>query len=173
MRREAAVNTQSNLVFPREDQTLWLIGQLTIRFNMSGDTAAAVQAGGDAQQAVGRNRIQVSSSKKPVFFYVNLAKVTVHQSIGAPIGVGFLAGVPAGANSRCLMFCAEVHAASRRRRRALRARAGCVCLLVLIIPLAFFFHLICKPDLTRFCGWSWCKLNVIICICCCCCCCKF
>ncbi|AQK92736.1 Alba DNA/RNA-binding protein [Zea mays] len=41
---------------------------------MSGDTAAAVQAGGDAQQAVGRNRIQVSSSKKPLFFYVNLAK---------------------------------------------------------------------------------------------------
>ena len=45
---------------------------------MSGDKAA-VQAGGDAQaqqqKPGGGNRIQVSSSKKPLFFYVNLAKV--------------------------------------------------------------------------------------------------
>ena len=47
--------------------------------------AAAVQAGGDAQQqqqqSVGGNRIQVSSSKKPLFFYVNLAKVSIRRSI--------------------------------------------------------------------------------------------
>ncbi|CAN6326841.1 unnamed protein product [Urochloa humidicola] len=45
---------------------------------MSGNKAAmvAVQTGGDAQQqkAGASNRIQVSSSKKPLFFYVNLAK---------------------------------------------------------------------------------------------------
>jgi len=44
-----------------------------------------VQAGGDAQQKqqqdVGGNRIQVSSSKKPLFFYVNLAKVSIRRSI--------------------------------------------------------------------------------------------
>ncbi|CAD6334468.1 unnamed protein product [Miscanthus lutarioriparius] len=48
---------------------------------MSGDMA--VQAGGDAQQKqqqdVGGNRIQVSSSKKPLFFYVNLAKRYMQQ----------------------------------------------------------------------------------------------
>ncbi|XP_066366546.1 uncharacterized protein [Miscanthus floridulus] len=66
----------------REDQTLSLIGRFVIGFNMSGDMA--VQAGGEAQQqqpqqAVGGNRIQVSSSKKPLFFYVNLAKRYMQQ----------------------------------------------------------------------------------------------
>jgi hypothetical protein len=46
---------------------------------MSGNKAAVpVQSGCDAQQqkpGAGGNRIQVSSSKKPLFFYVNLAKV--------------------------------------------------------------------------------------------------
>ncbi|OEL26541.1 Uncharacterized protein BAE44_0012439 [Dichanthelium oligosanthes] len=49
---------------------------------MSGDKAAvAVQAGGDARQqkADTGNRIQVSSSKKPLFFYVNLAKRYMQQ----------------------------------------------------------------------------------------------
>ncbi|XP_062179779.1 uncharacterized protein At2g34160-like [Phragmites australis] len=48
---------------------------------MSSDTAAASQSGGDAQQqkAAGGNRIQVSSSKKPLFFYVNLAKRYMQQ----------------------------------------------------------------------------------------------
>nr|XP_034587556.1 uncharacterized protein At2g34160-like [Setaria viridis] len=49
---------------------------------MSGDKAAvAVQAGGDAQQQKpgAGNRIQVSSSKKPLFFYVNLAKKYMQQ----------------------------------------------------------------------------------------------
>ncbi|CAN6336429.1 unnamed protein product [Urochloa humidicola] len=50
---------------------------------MSGDKAAvvAVQGGGDAQQqkAGAGNRIQVSSSKKPLFFYVNLAKKYMQQ----------------------------------------------------------------------------------------------
>ncbi|KAG2616693.1 uncharacterized protein At2g34160-like [Panicum virgatum] len=48
---------------------------------MSGDKAA-VQAGGDAQQQKpggGGNRIQVSSSKKPLFFYVNLSKRYMQQ----------------------------------------------------------------------------------------------
>ncbi|PAN17502.1 hypothetical protein PAHAL_3G136500 [Panicum hallii] len=42
---------------------------------------AAVQAGGDAQQQKpgAGNRIQVSSSKKPLFFYVNLAKRYMQQ----------------------------------------------------------------------------------------------
>lgn len=47
---------------------------------MSGDMAAA---GGDAtqqQKAAGGNRIQVSNSKKPLFFYVNLAKVSADPS---------------------------------------------------------------------------------------------
>ncbi|CAL4902709.1 unnamed protein product [Urochloa decumbens] len=51
---------------------------------MSGDKAAvvAVPAGGDAQQKKAggpENRIQVSSSKKPLFFYVNLAKKYMQQ----------------------------------------------------------------------------------------------
>ncbi|CAN6358701.1 unnamed protein product [Urochloa humidicola] len=49
---------------------------------MSGSKAAvvAVQAGGDAQQKAGAgNRIQVSSSKKPVFFHVNLTKKYMQQ----------------------------------------------------------------------------------------------
>ncbi|KAG2624917.1 uncharacterized protein At2g34160-like [Panicum virgatum] len=49
---------------------------------MSGDKAA-VQAGGDAQaqqqKPGGGNRIQASSSKKPLFFYVNLAKRYMQQ----------------------------------------------------------------------------------------------
>ncbi|TVU17312.1 hypothetical protein EJB05_33336 [Eragrostis curvula] len=47
---------------------------------MSGDTAATA-AGGEVQQqkAAGGNRIQVSSSKKPLFFYVNLAKRYMQQ----------------------------------------------------------------------------------------------
>ncbi|RLN30878.1 uncharacterized protein C2845_PM05G25580 [Panicum miliaceum] len=47
---------------------------------MSGDKAV-VQAGGDAQQQKpgAGNRIQVSSSKKPLFFYVNLAKRYMQQ----------------------------------------------------------------------------------------------
>ncbi|PUZ64239.1 hypothetical protein GQ55_3G128200 [Panicum hallii var. hallii] len=42
---------------------------------------AAVQASGDAQQQKpgAGNRIQVSSSKKPLFFYVNLAKRYMQQ----------------------------------------------------------------------------------------------
>nr|CAB3460384.1 unnamed protein product [Digitaria exilis] len=51
---------------------------------MSDDkAAAAVQAGGNAQQQQRKpdagNLIQVSSSKKPLFFYVNLAKKYMQQ----------------------------------------------------------------------------------------------
>ncbi|KAL6607757.1 hypothetical protein ACP70R_040820 [Stipagrostis hirtigluma subsp. patula] len=50
---------------------------------MSGDAAAVVQSGGEERKAVagnaGGNRIQVSNSKKPLFFYVNLAKRYMQQ----------------------------------------------------------------------------------------------
>jgi hypothetical protein len=46
------------------------VGNLTIA---AGEAAGA---GGGAAEAHKKNRIQVSNTKKPLFFYVNLAKVS-------------------------------------------------------------------------------------------------
>ncbi|CAO2174788.1 unnamed protein product [Urochloa humidicola] len=51
--------------------------------SVSGDAAAASGAGGEGQKRGGgggsSNRIQVSNTKKPLFFYVNLAKRYMQQ----------------------------------------------------------------------------------------------
>ncbi|GJN35900.1 hypothetical protein PR202_gb24715 [Eleusine coracana subsp. coracana] len=46
---------------------------------MSGDTAAMGGEAAQQQKTAGGNRIQVSNSKKPLFFYVNLAKRYMQQ----------------------------------------------------------------------------------------------
>jgi hypothetical protein len=45
------------------------------------DGAAAAAAGGAGAEGHRKNRIQVSNIKKPLFFYVNLAKVSLGEGI--------------------------------------------------------------------------------------------
>jgi hypothetical protein len=47
---------------------------------VAGDAAAASGGEGQRRGGGGSNRIQVSNTKKPLFFYVNLAKVRLPLS---------------------------------------------------------------------------------------------
>lgn len=57
------------------------------------DGVNAMNLGGDSHK---KNRIQVSNTKKPLFFYVNLAKVYLSQttSILFDLGFGYFMLVP-------------------------------------------------------------------------------
>jgi hypothetical protein len=59
------------------------------------DGVNAINLVGDAHK---KNRIQVSNTKKPLFFYVNLAKVSLSLSLSRfivfDLGFGYLIRVP-------------------------------------------------------------------------------
>lgn len=135
---------------------------------MSGDAAAAVQAGGDAQQqqAVGGNRIQVSSSKKPLFFYVNLAKVYIGPSIHRS---ALASRCPPSSPMAVVSWLVLILVGLRFVQKYMQQH-GDVELSALGLgaspssshPLSCIFLIpICKPDLTKFCLWS-CLLKLIV-----------